>query len=148
MPTIRPYRPVDRDRLLDIWHEASRTGHPFLSEGELEEQKILVRDIYLPKAENWVALEAGTPVGFIGLLDSFIGGLFVHPQVHKQGYGAALVQHAAALKGDLEVDVYSLNEGALRFYERAGFSELSRRPTDDQGRELELVRLGRTMTPG
>lgn len=145
MPTIRPYRTDDCDRLLDIWHAASRTGHPFLSDSELEEQKILVRDIYLPKAENWVALEGSSPVGFIGLLESFIGGLFVHPQAHKRGYGTALVQHAAALKGDLEVEVYSLNDGALRFYERAGFSEVSRRPMDDQGRGLELVRLERAI---
>ena len=143
MSIIRPYVFSDRDRLLKIWHEASRVGHPFLSGQDLEDQKALVRDIYLPQAENWVALDGGTIVGFIGLLGSFIGGLFVHPLAHKLGVGRSLVEHAAAIKGELEVEVYALNQGALRFYRKLAFAKVGRRPTDDQGRPLEIVRLRR-----
>ncbi|WIJ26447.1 GNAT family N-acetyltransferase [Devosia sp. RR2S18] len=143
MLTIRPYTTSDREGLVDIWLEASRVGHPFLSEQDLREQKVLVRDVYLPKAENWVAVEAGEPLGFIGLLDCFVGGLFVRPSAHGQGVGRVLIEHAASLKGRLEVEVYALNRGALAFYQRLGFTETGRREKDDQGRPLELVRLAR-----
>jgi putative acetyltransferase len=143
MPTIRPYISEDQDQMVEIWHEASRVGHPFLSEQDLGEQMVLVRDVYLPKAENWVAVEAGQPLGFIGLLDSFVGGLFVRPSVHGQGVGRVLIAHAANLKGRLEVEVYALNQGALEFYRRLGFTETGRREKDEEGRPLELVHLVR-----
>ena len=141
MPRVRAYTSEDQDQLVDIWHEASRVGHPFLSEQDLREQKVLVRDVYLPKAENWVAVEAGAPLGFIGLLGCFVGGLFVQPSAHGQGVGRILLEHAASLKGQLEVEVYALNQGALEFYQRLGFIEKGRRGKDDQGRPLELVQL-------
>lgn len=143
MPKIRPYTPKDRDRLVEIWHQASRVGHPFLSEQDLSEQKVLVRDIYLPKAENWVATDAGEPLGFVGLLDCFVGGLFVHPSAHGRGVGRALIEHAAQLKGQLDVEVYAINVGALEFYQRLGFIQVGIRNSDDQGRPLQLVRLTR-----
>lgn len=143
MLAIRSYAPEDRDQLVDIWERASRVGHPFLSEQDLQEQKILVRGVYLPKAENWVALRNDQPVGFIGLLDDLIGGLFVEPAAHKLGVGRSLVEHARARKGMLHVEVYAKNLAALAFYQGLGFIEGSRRPLDDQGRKLELIRLTR-----
>ncbi len=74
-PKIRRYIPADRDATLAIWLEASRVGHGFLGEAELQKQKALVRDHYLNASETWLALDGDTPLGFIGLLDAFIGGL-------------------------------------------------------------------------
>ncbi len=43
---IRPYdRATDQDRVLEIWLTASRAGHPFLSDTDLEAQRVLVRDV-------------------------------------------------------------------------------------------------------
>ncbi|MBF3243993.1 GNAT family N-acetyltransferase, partial [Pseudomonas aeruginosa] len=104
-PKIRRYIPADRDATLAIWLEASRVGHGFLGEAELQKQKALVRDHYLDASETWLALDGDTPLGFIGLLDAFIGGLFVAPTAHGRGIGRQLVEHAATLKGALEVEV-------------------------------------------
>ena len=79
-------------------------------------QKALVRDHYLDASETWLALDGDTPLGFIGLLDAFIGGLFVAPAAHGRGIGRQLVEHAATLKGALEVEVYAANREALGFY--------------------------------
>lgn len=141
--TIRPYAPADRDLLLAIWHAASRAGHPFFPAAQLREQARLVRDIYLPEAENWVAVRGGAPAGFIGLIDNFVGGLFVAPALHGQGIGRMLVDHAAALKGMLELEVYAANPGAHAFYRRLGFAEIGRRPRDDNGLPFEVVHLRR-----
>lgn len=142
---IRPYAPSDREQLLEVWYQASRVGHPFLSLRDVEDQRAQVRNIYLPQADIWVVVQDDTPVGFIGLLGAFIGGLFVSPSVHKAGIGRSLVEHAARLKGSLEVEVYARNQGALGFYRQMGFSETGRRGIDDQGRALELVRLRRSL---
>ena len=146
MPTeieIRPYRPEDCLRLLDIWRAASEIGHPFFSREQLDEQQQLVGDVYLPQAETWVALSDAKPVGFIGLLDDFVGGLFVAPESHGTGVGRRLVEHALERHGALELDVYALNAGALSFYRRLGFVEISRRPRDDNDLPLEVVQLRR-----
>ncbi|MBB6464580.1 putative acetyltransferase [Aminobacter lissarensis] len=138
---IRAYCAADRDRLAQVWLEASRIGHPFMSEAELLDQQARVRDIYLPQAENWVVELDGEPAGFIGLIDDFIGGLFVDPAAHGQGFGKALVLHALALKGVLELEVYAENKLAVGFYRRLGFIETLRRDEDDEGRRQEVIRM-------
>ncbi|WP_378949999.1 GNAT family N-acetyltransferase [Mesorhizobium sp. ANAO-SY3R2] len=141
---IRAYSDMtDRNRLTEIWLDASRVGHPFLSESDLLDQQAKVRDIYLPQAENWVAELDGKSVAFIGLIDSFIGGLFVAPAAHGHGLGKALVLHAAGIKGALEVEVYAANKAAVGFYQRGGFVEVLRHSQDDEGRPLEVIRMRR-----
>lgn len=73
---IRPYRAEDNAALTRIWFAASRIAHAFLGEDKLREQSKLVSDYYLPQAETWVACLSDQPVGFIGLIDTTIGGLF------------------------------------------------------------------------
>jgi putative acetyltransferase len=138
---IRPYRPEDKPRLLSIWRAASEIGHPFFSNDQLDEQQKLVEEVYLPKAENWVAQYDGEPVGFIGLMGNFVGGLFVAPEAHGLGIGRALIAHALEHNNSLELDVYALNESAVGFYHRLGFVEVSRRPTDDNNLPLEVIKL-------
>jgi len=81
------------------------------------------------------------PVGFISLLDTFIGGIFVAPDQHGRGIGRKLITHAVDRKGELSLEVYTENEQAMRFYTALGFFEVSRRATDDQGFPFENVRL-------
>lgn len=142
--TIRAYRDdLDRDRLAEIWLAASRVGHPFLSETELLDQQAKVRNTYLPQAENWVVEDNGSQVGFIGLIDNFIGGLFVDPAAHGSGHGKALVLYAATLKGTLDLEVYAANVAAIGFYRRLGFLEVSRSQRDDEGTSREVVLMQR-----
>ena len=149
MISIRPYRAeTDLDACLGIWRRASRAGHPFLTAGHLAADEVLVRDVYMPAADIRVAAEDDAVIGFIALLDTFIGGLFVAPERHGKGVGRALVEHAAALRGPLDVDVYAANDAALRFYVRLGFHETGRRETDDQGRPFAIISMRRQCRPG
>ena len=81
------------------------------------------------------------PAGFIGLLDSHIGGLFVDPGHQGKGFGKALILHALTLKQELTVEVYSLNSKACAFYRAMGFEETQRKPVDDNGLPFELTRM-------
>ncbi|MEW9806416.1 GNAT family N-acetyltransferase [Mesorhizobium marinum] len=138
---IRAYEASDLETLSTIWFETSQRVHSFLGTERLGEQRHLIETVYLPDAEVWVALCDGRPVGFIGLIDAFIGGLFVAQGLQGRGVGRALVDHAMALKGELELDVYAENEGARAFYERLGFDEVSRQPQDDEGLPFETIRM-------
>ncbi|WP_372423175.1 GNAT family N-acetyltransferase [Salinarimonas chemoclinalis] len=142
--TIRPYDAArDADACLAVWRDASRAGHPFLGENALAADAVLVRDVYLPKAEIAVAEEDGRVVGFVALLGDIVGGLFVDPAWHGRGIGRALVLHAAERKGGLAVDVYEANTGARAFYRRLGFVEKGRQETDSRNRPHPLLRLRR-----
>ena len=105
------------------------------------EQRSLVEDQYLPRAETWVATVMDQPVGFISLLDTFIGALFVSPDRQGLGVGSQLIAYALSLKGELTLEVYTYNQKALSFYIRLGFQELSRRSVDDEGYPFENARL-------
>lgn len=138
---IRPFNTTDQQRVLDIWLAASRVGHLFLGEDDLQGQYTLVRDEYLTKSRIAVATRQGELLGFIGLLDDFIGGLFVDPAAHGTGVGGTLVAYAKTVYEQLSVEVYAQNDTALAFYAAQGFQEDSRRAHDDQGRPLELVNM-------
>ncbi|MDR6755475.1 putative acetyltransferase [Mycoplana sp. BE70] len=135
---IRAYEEAsDLQKLSAIWFDASVRAHSFIGEKRLKEQRVAVETIYLPKAETWVACHRGEPVGFISLLDTFIGALFVAPERQGLGAGRALVSHALRLKGELCLEVYTANTQALGFYKSLGFEELSRRAQDDEGLPFE-----------
>ena len=101
----------------------------------------MIEQTYLPMAETWVACHQGKSIGFISLLDDFIGGLFVAPDWQGHGVGRKLIAHALDRKGKLSLEVYAENRQAVRFYTGLGFTEVSRRPTDDDGLPFENARL-------
>jgi ribosomal protein S18 acetylase RimI-like enzyme len=139
---IRDYDPSrDLDPCLAIWRQASEVGHAFLDAAALDADAVLVREHYMPAAAIRVAEAEERLVGFIALLDSLIGGLFVDPAAQSQGIGRALVLDALTDHLGLDVEVYEANTGARAFYARLGFRETGRRETDDQGRPLPLLRL-------
>lgn len=138
---LRPYAEADRDACLAIWRAASEAGHPFLTRAELDADQVLVRDIYLSKAAITVACDDAGPVGFVALIDNFIGGLFVQPAWHRRGVGRLMIAAASRQAGPLSVEVYAENATAMRFYATLGFVQTAERATDDQGRPHALVRL-------
>jgi len=138
---IRRYRPSDNTPLSTIWYEASVQAHAFLGEERLSQQRALVQTTYLPQAETWVACVDETPVGFIGLIDDYIGGLFVSTAYQGKGIGAALLAHAFGLKGNLSLTVYAENQAAHRFYHHHGFHDVSRHSVDDEGLPFPIIRM-------
>ena len=144
-PHIRPYAAGDEDPAVSVWSAAAILGHPFLDEEGTGERERMLRQVYLVQAENWVALdELGKVVGLLGLLDHDdapweVGGLFVHPDAQGGGYGRALLDHAAKLKGTLTLEVFERNRNARAFYAHMGFVETGQRVDDSTGFVLCLM---------
>lgn len=131
--TIRRFEADDLELVMFAWRRANALAHPFLSQAYVARAEEEVRNIYIPAAETYVLEEAHAVIGFIALLGSEIGGLFLDPSKHGKGYGKALVDHAFALKGPLTVEVFRDNEIGRRFYERYGFTPVSHAPHPPTG---------------
>lgn len=131
---IRPFdAATDLKILSNIWFEASLKAHPFIGEKRLTEQRKLIEEEYLPKAQTSVACLDGDAVGFISLLGCFIGGIFIASERQGLGIGRTLIADAMARTGELSLEVYTENEQAVGFYRALGFQEASRRAVDDFG---------------
>lgn len=139
-PVLRPATPADFPALSAIWLEASLRAHGFLGAARLRGQRRHIEEVHLPQAETWIAGDPD-PLGFVSLVGHFVAGLFVAPAAQRRGIGGMLVAKARALRGDLVLEAYAANAGALRFYRAQGFRETARRPVDGAGLPFETVRL-------
>ena len=143
---VRPARPEDRQRLLELWERAVRATHTFLADSDVVALRPLVAAELAGDTVDWWVLVAATetPVGLLGYGRDTIEALFVDPDHLRQGGGKLLVAHAQSLAaGALSVDVNEQNESALRFYRALGFSVTGRSPTDGAGRPFPLLHMRR-----
>lgn len=118
---IRKFEHSDTEEIVEIWYKASVIAHSFIPKEMWESHKEELRNKYLPVAETLVAEEGGSLIGFISLLENYIGGLFVAPTKQGVGVGTKLIEQARLEKGQLNVGVYDKNIDAKRFYTKNGF---------------------------
>ena len=139
-------RGTDKDvpRLLEIWRSAVDATHQFVSAEDRTEIDAIVAGQYLPEAELWVVVDSDDrPMAFMGLAENSIDSLFVDPQVHGQGYGTALVEHALTIVPNPTVEANEQASNAVAFYVSRGFRIVGRSETDGDGRPYPLVHLAR-----
>jgi len=145
MPThgIRACTPRDTDRVLEIWEAASRAAHSFLPESFLVAERREVRDRHLPMAETWLWEEDRRVLGFVSLIGTEVGALFVDPTSQRRGIGRDLMTFAMERHGALELEVFEENAGARAFYETFGFVVVSGYVHAESGHRILRMRLAR-----
>lgn len=136
---LRPYLDEDFDALVTAWRAASVVAHPFLTPDFLDAEVTSIRDVYLPASETWVAVVDGEAIGFLALLGSEVGALFVHPKFWGRGIGLSLLDKAASLRDKLTVDVFEDNEIGRAFYTRCGFVATGQEVHKETG--LPMIRM-------
>lgn len=142
---IREYRAADRDDLLKVWAAASAVAHPFLSPEVLERERHSILTVFLPIVDTWIWESEGRVVGFVSLLGSEVGALFVDPEAQRAGIGRALISQARASRGDLEVEVFKDNAQGMAFYTKCGFTLMHRKVHEPTGLEMLRLRLAADM---
>jgi putative acetyltransferase len=118
---IRKSTPNDLDSIMKIWLEANLSAHKFIPASywyhhyNAAKQGILQAEVYVYERENEV-------LGFVGLLDHYIAGLFVQKERQRANIGTELIDHLKAIKPFLSLNVYEKNQGAVLFYKKQGFA--------------------------
>ena len=118
---IRPYTDDDVGEVLDAWYLASVEAHSFLNESFFDAERGRLSDLWLPGSDTSVFEAGGRVVGFVSMVGNEVGGIFVTPERQGQGIGRALLDHVAATRRYLELEVFEANTIGRRFYDAYGF---------------------------
>lgn len=92
----------------------------------------------LPEAEIYVFDSGEGILGFLGLQEDYIAGIFVEENSRGRGIGKHLLQCAKQNRSSLSLHVYLKNERAVRFYEKEGF-RITGEQSDEETDEREYV---------
>jgi len=133
---IRAYKESDLNAVLDSWEAATRLAHEFMADNFIALQRKNVAEVYLPNTDTWVAEVDGDVMGFIALMGSEVGAIFLQPSHHGKGIGKALMDKAQSLHGNLEVEVFKENTIGRNFYSKYGFELLEEKFHEPTGQEL------------
>lgn len=127
--------------LLKVWEASVRATHHFLKEEDIQVIKPLLLHEYFALVSLFCIRSNGEIAGFLGTSDEKIEMLFVHPAHQGKKIGKRLLLYAInELKKSL-VDVNEQNEKALAFYQRFGFSVMSRSDKDGLGKPYPILRM-------
>lgn len=122
MNMIRNAKETDIDEIMDIWLNSNIDAHSFVPKEYWVENFNYVKKSILA-AEVYIYTDDYTDdlIGFIGLADNYIAGLFVKQAARSKGVGKALLDYVKGIKSELFLDVYDKNRRAIRFYKREHF---------------------------
>lgn len=134
---IREFKIKDLERVMEIWLESNIDAHSFIDKKYWEDNYEMVKEI-LPSAEIYLYEENKNILGFVGLMENYIAGIFVEKNFHSQGVGRKLLDCCKSLKRELTLSVYEKNQKAYSFYIREGFQVVEKR-IDENTSEIELV---------
>lgn len=136
---VREFKEDDINRVMELWLEANRQAHDFISARYWESNFEAVKEM-LPQAELFVFEKDsnGEIQGFVGLEQNYIAGIFVRDEVRSKGIGHQLLEHIKARKNHLTLHVYQKNKRAITFYQREAF-QIQRETMDQATGEKELL---------
>ena len=77
-------------------------------------------------------------IGFLGLIDEYIAGIFVLQEYRSLGIGGQLLARIKEKHSKLLLSVYQKNERAVQFYLKQGFTIL-KETTDYETTEEEFL---------
>lgn len=141
MIKLRPSRPEDGDRVVQIWAAAVDATHDFLTP---EDRAAIGREVeaFLPSASLTLAVDdRNRAIGFMLIQDGHMEALFIDPEHRGAGVGAIMIDYALAVHPTLSTDVNEQNAQAVGFYEHMGFERIGWSATDGQGRPYPLIHL-------
>lgn len=134
---IREFKIEDLERVMEIWLQSNIETHSFIDKKYWEDNYSMVKEI-LPSAEIYIYEENKNILGFIGIIGSYIAGIFVDKNFRSQGIGKKILDYCKSLKRELSLSVYEKNIKAYSFYSREGFQVVEKK-IDENTNEIELV---------
>lgn len=134
---IRKLRENDVTTIMQIWLETNMKAHHFIPKEYWIQNYAVVKEL-VAQGEVYVYEENHQLVGFIGLTDDYIAGIFITELAQSKGIGKQLLNFVKKIKSTLSLSVYQKNERAISFYQREQFIIQSEN-MDDSTNEKELI---------
>ncbi len=134
--------PDDYARVVEVWEASVRATHTFATEADIEVIRPLLWES-LPSTAHVLCVRerTGQVAGFIGVEDTTVEMLFVHPTWRGHGIGRRLLSHAVTTLGADKLDVNEQNPQAIGFYLRMGFEVVGRSAVDSIGKPYPLLHM-------
>ena len=136
---IRKFLKEDIAQVAGVWLSTNISAHDFISAKYWHANYALVKKM-LPQANIWVYEKNNEIWGFIGLQDTYIAGIFVADKAQGKGIGSELLAKAKQQKSQLSLAVYTKNERALNFYQRADFTVVNEQLDETTGQVEYLMK--------
>lgn len=118
---VRNFKNADIDKIMEIWLNSNIEAHNFIDKSYWKKNFEMVKNA-LPQAEIYVYEENNNIMGFVGLVENYIAGIFVEKNFRGKGTGKKLLDYAKSIKNNLTLNVYEKNIDAVKFYKREGFT--------------------------
>lgn len=118
---VRNFKNADIDKIMEIWLNSNIEAHNFIDKSYWEKNFEMVKNA-LPQAEIYIYEENNNIMGFVGLVENYIAGIFVEKNFRGKGTGKKLLNYAKSIKNNLTLNVYEKNIDAVKFYKREGFT--------------------------
>lgn len=119
MDIIRKFNEMDLKRVMRIWYDGNLEAHDFIPK-EYWDKNISYVKRNLPQLEVYVYEVDGYVVGFVGIDEGYVSGLFVDKEYRGVGIGTKLVSYVKELYDFFTLHVFENNYGAVTFYENRG----------------------------
>lgn len=134
--------PSEYLEVVGVWEASVRATHHFLKPEDIVFYKPLILNQYLHLVKLACVRGAGKKIlGFIGVAESKVEMLFVHPDAFGKGIGRCLMDYAMKELNVNLVDVNEDNQQAVGFYQHLGFEVINRSWEDQQGNPYPILHM-------
>lgn len=125
----------DLDNIMDIWLKSNIEAHDFVNKNYWINNFDLVKSM-IKESEIYIYEENNKILGFIGLSENYIAGIFIDKEFRNKGIGKNLLDYAKDKKDKLYLNVFEKNNKAMNFYIKNQFI-ISEKNFDDENKEYE-----------
>lgn len=134
---IRKFEKNDINDIMTIWKNENIKAHKFIPKEYWESNYNFVRDT-IPNSEIYIYINKEKIVGFVGINDNYIEGIFVDTNYQNDGIGTLLLNKLKENRQNLTLSVYKKNTKAIKFYKKNGFVITSKN-IDENTNEVEYI---------
>ncbi|MBQ8189258.1 MAG: GNAT family N-acetyltransferase [Lachnospiraceae bacterium] len=137
MDVIRKFQDFDLKKVMRLWYEGNLEAHDFIDREYWDRNLSYVKRV-IPEVEVYVYEINGQVVGFVGIDEGYIAGLFVDKEFRGCGVGTKLMDYVKERYDFFTLHVFENNYGAVTFYENRGLLKKEESVHEDLG-EVEYL---------
>ena len=132
---IRLFNLEDLDDVMKIWFDANLEVHNFIDKDYFISNYSYVKE-QMKQSNIFVYENNGKILGFIGIDNGFIQGIFVSKTSRSKGIGKKLIDYCKEKYSTLSLKVYEKNKRAINFYKNQEF-RIHSKSVDIQTQQVE-----------